>query len=139
MRSRTCAACCSAAQVTSNPRSERLSLLRPPQAFNLRSELIAENAHAPGLEFHHIAIDGVDCTRLSSDRRTQMRRTRLGFVYQFHHLLPEFSALENVMLPQMIADVPRAQARDQARALLKTVGLAARESHRPARLSGTLR
>jgi lipoprotein-releasing system ATP-binding protein len=60
----------------------------------------------------------------------------LGFVYQFHHLLPEFSALENVVLPQMIAGVKRAAAAARARHLLGLVGLAARETHRPARLSG---
>src|SRR5690606_19491593 len=67
---------------------------------------------------------------------TAMRRKYLGFVYQAHHLLPEFSALENVMLPQMIAGLPRGEARNRARQLLAMVGLAQRETHRPARLSG---
>lgn len=83
-----------------------------------------------------VLVDGKSCGRMSDGQRTEMRRTHLGFVYQFHHLLPEFSALENVMLPQMIAGVPRAKAVERARSLLGMVGLAQRESHRPARLSG---
>jgi lipoprotein-releasing system ATP-binding protein len=83
-----------------------------------------------------VLISGEDCTRLNDERRTLLRRSAIGFVYQFHHLLPEFSALENVMLPQMIAAVPRRQARKKAAALLDQVGLASRAGHRPARLSG---
>src|ERR1700761_7974966 len=83
-----------------------------------------------------VLIGGEDCGRLSDDRRTLLRRSGLGFVYQFHHLLPEFSALENVMLPQMIAGVARRRARGKAAELLDRVGLAARTGHRPARLSG---
>ena len=83
-----------------------------------------------------VLISGEDCTRLNDERRTLMRRSAIGFVYQFHHLLPEFSALENVMLPQMIAAVPRRQAREKAAGLLDQVGLAPRAGHRPARLSG---
>ena len=83
-----------------------------------------------------VLIEGADCSALSDERRTLLRRRALGFVYQFHHLLPEFSALENVMLPQMIAGVARHAARDKASLLLERVGLAARLGHRPARLSG---
>ena len=83
-----------------------------------------------------VLIGGEDCGSLSDDRRTMLRRAEIGFVYQFHHLLPEFSALENVMLPQMIAAVPRRQAREKAAGLLNHVGLAPRAGHRPARLSG---
>jgi lipoprotein-releasing system ATP-binding protein len=83
-----------------------------------------------------VLIGGEDCGRLGDDRRTLLRRSEIGFVYQFHHLLPEFSALENVMLPQMIAAVPRRQAREKAAGLLERVGLAPRAGHRPARLSG---
>jgi lipoprotein-releasing system ATP-binding protein len=83
-----------------------------------------------------IRIAGEECGRLSDDRRTLLRRAALGFVYQFHHLLPEFSALENVMVPQMIAGVARGAARDKATSLLRRVGLGERLSHRPARLSG---
>ena len=83
-----------------------------------------------------VLIEGEDCGGLADDRRTMLRRAEIGFVYQFHHLLPEFSALENVMLPQMIAAVPRRQAREKAAGLLDQVGLASRAGHRPARLSG---
>jgi len=83
-----------------------------------------------------VLIGGDDCGRLSDDRRTLLRRSEIGFVYQFHHLLPEFSALENVMLPQMIAAVPRRRARQKAAGLLERIGLAPRAGHRPARLSG---
>src|SRR5579863_8338568 len=83
-----------------------------------------------------VLIEGRDCGGLSDEHRTLLRRRALGFVYQFHHLLPEFSALENVMLPQMIAGVARAVARRKAAALLAGVGLEARLAHRPARLSG---
>jgi lipoprotein-releasing system ATP-binding protein len=84
----------------------------------------------------NVLIAGEDCGGLSDERRTLLRRSELGFVYQFHHLLPEFSALENVMLPQMIAGIGRARAREKAAALLAGVGLMPRAGHRPARLSG---
>jgi lipoprotein-releasing system ATP-binding protein len=83
-----------------------------------------------------VYIAGQACGRLPDAQRTQIRREYLGFVYQFHHLLPEFSALENVMLPLMLAGADRASARKRARALLGALGLAEREDHRPARLSG---
>ena len=83
-----------------------------------------------------VIIDGVDCSRLGEGERTRLRRTRLGFVYQFHHLLPEFSALENVELPQRIARRPAAQARDRAIGILSRLGLGERLTHRPAELSG---
>ena len=83
-----------------------------------------------------VSIAGEPCERLPDRRRTRLRRDKIGFVYQFHHLLPEFSALENVVLPQMIAGRSRRAARDKARALLARLGLGAREGHRPARLSG---
>jgi lipoprotein-releasing system ATP-binding protein len=83
-----------------------------------------------------ILIGGEDCGGFSDQQRTLLRRSEIGFVYQFHHLLPEFSAVENVMLPQMIAGVARARAREKAAALLDRVGLAPRALHRPARLSG---
>ena len=83
-----------------------------------------------------VRIAGEACGGLSDERRTLLRRATLGFVYQFHHLLPEFSALENVMIPQMIAGISRGVARDKAAGLLRRVGLGERLGHRPARLSG---
>ena len=83
-----------------------------------------------------VRIGGDAAGGLSDLRRTELRRGAIGFVYQFHHLLPEFSALENVVLPQIIAGTDRRQARGRAEELLARVGLAQRASHRPARLSG---
>src|SRR3954469_19442818 len=83
-----------------------------------------------------VLVAGKECGAMSDGERTTIRRRNLGFVYQFHHLLPEFSALENVMLPQMIAGVARGEAKARAQHLLGLVGLAPRASHRPARLSG---
>jgi len=83
-----------------------------------------------------VLIDGAPCLAMSDAQRTALRRQAIGFVYQYHHLLPEFSALENVELPQLIAGVPKSRAKAKARELLGLVGLSERESHRPARLSG---
>ncbi|HIC80678.1 MAG TPA: ABC transporter ATP-binding protein [Kiloniellaceae bacterium] len=83
-----------------------------------------------------VLIDGEPCLKLSDNARTALRRRTIGFVYQYHHLLPEFSALENVILPQMIAGVGRSDAKARAAALLDSVGLTPRADHRPARLSG---
>ena len=83
-----------------------------------------------------VAIAGEDATGLSDRRRTLIRRRSLGFVYQFHHLLPEFSAEENVSLPQRANGATASAARDRARALLDSVGVAHRATHRPAALSG---
>ena len=83
-----------------------------------------------------VIVNNRACGRLSDDDRTAIRRNEIGFVYQFHHLLPEFSAVENVMLPQMIAGQSRAKARARAMELLAMVGLRERAEHRPARLSG---
>jgi lipoprotein-releasing system ATP-binding protein len=83
-----------------------------------------------------VRIGGDAAGNQSDASRTALRRVALGFVYQFHHLLPEFSALENVVLPQMIAGVARGRAGERARELLALLGLAQRETHRPAQLSG---
>jgi len=83
-----------------------------------------------------IYIDGRAVSSLPDLERTRIRRDTIGFVYQAHHLLPEFSALENVVLPQMIAGKSRNYAEKEATRLLKTLGLGARLTHRPAQLSG---
>ena len=83
-----------------------------------------------------VRIAGEATNKLSDSRRTELRRGTVGFVYQYHHLLPEFSALENIVLPQMIAGVPRRKAAVRAEELLAKVGLSQRATHRPARLSG---
>jgi lipoprotein-releasing system ATP-binding protein len=83
-----------------------------------------------------VYIDTVATSHLSDIQRTRIRRSDIGFVYQFHHLLPEFSAVENVMLPQMIRGLTSAQARARATELLSYLGLKDRLTHRPAELSG---
>jgi lipoprotein-releasing system ATP-binding protein len=83
-----------------------------------------------------ILIDDEEAARLNSDGRTRVRRDKLGFVYQFHHLLPDFNATENVVLPQMIRDKTRAEANDRAASLLTALGLGHRLTHRPSQLSG---
>lgn len=83
-----------------------------------------------------IVIDGKDVSQLNDEGRTLIRRNTIGFVYQFHFLQPEFSAEENVMIPQMIAGTSKAEANKKARELLTQMGLGHRLSHRPARLSG---
>jgi lipoprotein-releasing system ATP-binding protein len=83
-----------------------------------------------------VFVAGRAAGTLSDDARTAIRRTTIGFVYQFHHLLPEFSAEENIVLPQLAAGVARGAARARARTLLASFGLTGREDHRPGRLSG---
>lgn len=83
-----------------------------------------------------VAIAGEDLTKLGDRKRTAVRRNDVGFIYQFHHLLPEFSALENIVLPQLANGVAQQDAEAHAHALLATVGLEARATHRPAALSG---
>ncbi|PUB18689.1 ABC transporter ATP-binding protein [Yoonia sediminilitoris] len=84
----------------------------------------------------HVSIAGTDMTQLSDRKRTAVRRETVGFIYQFHHLLPEFTALENIVLPQLANGVSDKDAQARAMALLDKVGIAARGSHRPAALSG---
>jgi lipoprotein-releasing system ATP-binding protein len=83
-----------------------------------------------------VRVSGREATALVDKGRTALRRVAIGFVYQFHHLLPEFSALENVMLPQFAAGTDRHAARARAEVLLDSVGLSERADHRPAELSG---
>ncbi len=96
--------------------------------------------HIAGLLEHpdegEVWIDGTATAALGDGERTLLRRSKVGFVYQFHHLLPEFSAEENIVLPQMIAGIRRSVASLRARELLDRIGLSARAGHRPGKLSG---
>jgi lipoprotein-releasing system ATP-binding protein len=96
--------------------------------------------HAAGLLEHpnagRISVLGRDCSDLADRERTRVRLATIGFVYQFHHLLPEFTALDNVALPLMIAGKSRRAARERAGVLLGELGLAARLDHQPAQMSG---
>jgi len=83
-----------------------------------------------------IEISGKQAASLDGDDRAALRRDHIGFVYQFHHLLPDFSALENVVLPQLIAGRTQAEAEERGRELLAALGLGQRTSHRPSQLSG---
>ncbi len=83
-----------------------------------------------------VIVGGRDCAHMGDADRTAMRRAQIGFVYQFHQLLPEFSALENVAIPQMILGRSKSAAKKHAATLLENVGLAERLAHRPAELSG---
>ncbi|MDB5525981.1 MAG: putative lipoprotein translocase family transporter, ATP-binding protein [Rhizobium sp.] len=84
----------------------------------------------------NVYVDGKDCGALPDAERTTIRRSEIGFVYQFHHLLPEFSAIENVMMPQMIAGLGRKDARERAAQLLDYLRVGHRGEHRPSELSG---
>ena len=83
-----------------------------------------------------LVIDGVDVVNLKGKALADFRNRKVGFVFQFHHLLPEFTALENVMLPALIADRPRKEAQAEAECLLADMGLAGRLTHKPSELSG---
>ncbi len=83
-----------------------------------------------------IRIAGEEVAELSDANRTRVRRDTLGFVYQFHHLLPDFSAVENVVIPQLVRGATRAEAQARAESLLGVLGLAERLTHRPSKLSG---
>lgn len=83
-----------------------------------------------------VTVAGQEMSGASDRRRTRMRRSDIGFIYQFHHLLPEFTALENVLIPQLANGTPRQEAEARALELLKTVGVDGRADHRPAALSG---
>jgi lipoprotein-releasing system ATP-binding protein len=115
-------------------RGESVALVAPSGAG--KSTLL----HIAGLLEHpdagEVYIDSTATSNLSDAQRTRIRRTEIGFVYQFHHLLPEFSALENVMLPQMVRGLGRKEARTRGIELLSYLGLKERLTHRPAELSG---
>jgi lipoprotein-releasing system ATP-binding protein len=83
-----------------------------------------------------IEIAGVDASALATDARTRLRRDNLGFVYQFHHLLPDFNAVENVVIPQLVQGRSRAEAEERSREVLTALGLGHRLTHRPSQLSG---
>ncbi|WP_296613122.1 ABC transporter ATP-binding protein [Sphingomonas sp.] len=83
-----------------------------------------------------IRITGIEAAKMSSSERTATRRDKLGFIYQFHHLLPDFNAVENVVLPQLVKGASRADADARAAELLTTLGLGHRLTHRPSQLSG---
>lgn len=83
-----------------------------------------------------LTIDGIDVSRLSSKEISELRNRKIGFVFQFHHLLPEFTSLENVMIPAFIAGRSEKDARNAALALLSELGLSERISHKPSELSG---
>lgn len=121
------------ASLTVNP-GECVALIGPSGAGKSTLLHIAGLLERP--DGGDVILAGKSCGRMSDAERTDMRGRTLGFVYQFHYLLPEFSALENVMIPLMIVGASRSAARKRARELLATVGLSARETHRPARLSG---
>ncbi len=96
--------------------------------------------HTAGLleqpEGGDVLLDGIDCLKLNENGRTAIRRKKIGFVYQFHHLLPEFNAVDNVAMPLMIAGKRRKEARMKATSLLDDMGLSERLFHQPAQLSG---
>ena len=83
-----------------------------------------------------LTIDGTDVSRQNSNRLSAFRNKKIGFVFQFHHLLPEFTSTENVMMPALIAGRPEKEARTEAQRLLEELGLAERMSHKPSELSG---
>lgn len=115
-------------------RGEMVALVAPSGAG--KSTLL----HTAGLlerpDSGDVVLDGRSCSKLSDDERTAVRRNDVGFVYQFHHLLPEFSALENVILPQMICGLSRKAAAERAQQLLEYMKIGKRASHRSAELSG---
>jgi lipoprotein-releasing system ATP-binding protein len=113
---------------------EAVALLGPSGAGKSTLLHIAGLLESPSAG--RVVLRGADCAALSDADRTRLRRREIGFVYQAHRLLPEFSALENVVLPQRIAGLDKAEARARAKALLEMMGLAARAEHRPSELSG---
>ncbi|CAN0460571.1 unnamed protein product [Scytosiphon promiscuus] len=96
--------------------------------------------HTAGLlerpESGKVMLDGIDCLALDDEGRTAIRRAKIGFVYQFHHLLPEFNAADNVAMPLMIAGTKQSAAREKAEHLLAEMGLDERGHHQPAQMSG---
>jgi len=139
-----------AIQRTYRTGAEALTVLEGAELSVRRGEIVALVApsgsgkstllHLAGLlekpDDGRVIIDGTDAGALGDDARTSIRLRKIGFVYQFHHLLPEFTALENISIPQMIAGAPEAAANKRSRELLEKFGLAARAEHPPGKLSG---
>lgn len=129
---------------------KRLSILKGADFVLKKGEMVALVApsgtgkstllHTAGLlerpDGGEVLVNGRACGRLGDDERTAIRRNDIGFVYQFHHLLPEFTALENVMMPQLISGLPRSEAAQRAGELLDYMKIGKRGSHRPGELSG---
>ncbi|MFT5181736.1 MAG: lipoprotein-releasing system ATP-binding protein, partial [Alphaproteobacteria bacterium] len=113
---------------------EMVALVGPSGAGKSTLLHVAGLLEAP--QSGEILINGAPCGGLSDAQRTLLRRNHLGFIYQSHHLLPEFSARENIVLPQMIAGVSKHDAGLRADELLASVGLSARAHHRPGKMSG---
>ncbi|RIK88365.1 MAG: ABC transporter [Hyphomicrobiales bacterium] len=115
-------------------RGEMVALVAPSGAG--KSTLL----HTAGLlerpDGGDVVVSGRSCSGLCDDERTAIRRNEIGFVYQFHHLLPEFTALENVMMPQLVRGLDAAQASQRAMQLLDYMKIGARAEHRPSELSG---
>ncbi|MEZ5686201.1 MAG: ABC transporter ATP-binding protein [Paracoccaceae bacterium] len=116
------------------PRGQVVALVAPSGAGKSTLLHIAGLLDTP--DAGRVVVNGVDLSGASDRRRTEARRAELGFVYQFHHLLPEFTALENIVLPQLANGAARVAAEARGRELLTRVGLAARADHRPSALSG---
>ncbi|CAN0653156.1 ABC transporter ATP-binding protein [Nitratireductor aquimarinus] len=113
---------------------EMVALVAPSGAGKSTLLHLAGLLEAP--DAGEVIVAGQACGRLSDDARTAIRRNEIGFVYQFHHLLPEFTAEENVMIPQMVAGMDPAEAKTRASQLLDYLRVGHRGSHRPAELSG---
>jgi lipoprotein-releasing system ATP-binding protein len=111
---------------------QSVALIAPSGAGKSTLLHVAGLLETPDAGEVHVA--GLAAAALADDKRTALRRNEIGFVYQFHHLLPEFSAAENIILPQMIRGLSRAEAAKRASQLLAYLGLGAREHHRPAEL-----
>ncbi|GGE38202.1 ABC transporter ATP-binding protein [Actibacterium pelagium] len=115
-------------------RGEVVALVAPSGAG--KSTLLHIAGLLDGADKGRVLVDGADTGALSDRRRTAIRRRQIGFIYQFHHLLPEFTAEENIVLPQLANGISAAEASARARQLLDTVGLKDRADHRPAAMSG---
>lgn len=115
-------------------RGEVVALVAPSGAGKSTLLHIAGLLDSP--DTGNVMVDGTNMTRLGDDARTAARRGQIGFIYQFHHLLPEFTAQENIVLPQLANGVGRVQANERARMLLDRVNVGSRAEHRPAALSG---